>query len=305
MDTFGRYSAFGLNIHSEIPLPELEPSSFEPPEMVIRKEKNPETLHNPSHKGVLFQAKKNDLLLQIKDIASYRILNGNEIIIDPCDDVGEKDIRVFLLGSAMGALLHQRQIITLHASAVLAGNGKSILISGLSGAGKSSLAATMAVRGMKLISDDISAIDKQDGTYRIYKGITRLKLWKDVLSDLKIKHTPGDAVRLGLEKYFISDDWPAGPGSFPIDTVIILQTKNSPGFEYEEITGAEKMVVLNRQTYRKVFLTALETKDVMMQKVVELANNIRVVRVRRPLSPIQLNGLADFIQQEVLKTNNY
>ena len=58
----------------------------------------------------------------------------------PGRDLYESDVRVFLLGSCIGALLHQRGILVLHAGAIHTDKG-AVLFTGPWGIGKSTLLA--------------------------------------------------------------------------------------------------------------------------------------------------------------------
>jgi len=57
------------------------------------------------------------------------------------------------MGSAMGALLHQRNILALHAGTI-AVNGGSVIFCGPSGIGKSTLAAGFRRRGYPNVAGD-------------------------------------------------------------------------------------------------------------------------------------------------------
>ena len=49
-----------------------------------------------------------EFLLKLDDIARFLVQHGEEILIQPAAESDEDGIRLFLLGSALGALLHQR-----------------------------------------------------------------------------------------------------------------------------------------------------------------------------------------------------
>ena len=63
-------------------------------------------------------------------------------------------------------------------------DGKAWIIAGISGTGKSSLAAVLVRRGYPLLADDVSVIGFQDNEPVVYPGIPHLKLWYDVMKKL-------------------------------------------------------------------------------------------------------------------------
>ena len=72
-------------------------------------------------------------------------------------EADEDKIRLYILGTCMGALLMQRKILPLHGSAI-AIDGKAYAFVGDSGAGKSTLASAFLSKGYKLLSDDVIAV---------------------------------------------------------------------------------------------------------------------------------------------------
>jgi len=89
-------------------------------------------------------------------------------------------------GSVFGILLHQREEIVLHASAVRV-NGRAILFCGASGAGKSTLAAVLAQRGLPLITDDVCAITLSPaGAPMVHSDGLHLKLWAQAIERLDL-----------------------------------------------------------------------------------------------------------------------
>src|SRR6185437_3943228 len=112
----------------------------------------PQALENSTALGPTWQIAGNRFLLTIPDIARFLLTDGREIAFEPEPGAYDADIPIFLLGTVFGILLHQREEIVLHASAVRV-NGRAILFCGASGAGKSTLAAVLAQRGLPLITD--------------------------------------------------------------------------------------------------------------------------------------------------------
>src|SRR5262245_57475467 len=152
-----QFTAYGLNIDSEIDLPELRRRVEGAPDVSIRYALSSDDLPGAKRNNPGWQSKENQLLLTIKDVAKYFILEGREIRIERSANSREEDIRVFLLGSVLGALMHQRNILTLHASAIRCSRG-AVLFMGPSGYGKSTLAGSMLQRGYSMIADDKTGV---------------------------------------------------------------------------------------------------------------------------------------------------
>ncbi len=293
-----QYRSFGLNIQSNFEIPELPVSDFETPEITIQYGKNPTILSNILGKGVLYQAKKNDFLFKLDTVGSYRVQNGNSITVEQLNNSTQDEIRLFLLGSAFGALIHQRNLLPFHGSAVVI-NEKAIVIGGASGAGKSSLAATLIRRGYKLLSDDISVIKLENRKAIVFPGIPHLKLWHDVMKKLEEDIDSYQRVRPTLLKYRKPAEDQFLNKETTLHCIIALNSKNNPGFEITETTGGDKFNLLKNNTYRYQYLYGLDKMIDHFTQVSELAERSRTYIVQRPNTPLLLEELADFIEKKV------
>jgi hypothetical protein len=141
------YRVSGLSVASEIVLPGLIAGAQGPaPEVTIRRGPVPDSLPGARASGPTWQIAGKQFLMRIPDIARFLLNDGREIVVAPESEASAADIPIFILGTVFGILLHQREQIVLHASAVRV-NGKAVLFAGSSGAGKSTLAAALAQRG--------------------------------------------------------------------------------------------------------------------------------------------------------------
>lgn len=298
MHTPYRYSVFGLNILSEFNIPELAEADFSEPDVRIRYGSNPAELEQPSGKGVLYSAKKNDFLFRLETVGSFRVQDGRLVTVERLNNSTQEEFRLFLLGSAFGALAHQRDLFPCHGSTVVK-DEKAYVIAGISGSGKSSLAATFVKRGYRLLADDISVIRAGKDSTRVFPGIPHLKLWEDVMKKLDIDTGASPKIRPGILKYRKAADkgYVAEPKT--LGGILVLSTKNTPGFEAVEAKGVEKFDLLKNNTYRYRYLEGLEKVSEHFRMVSDIAAGNKVYKVRRPVAPLLLEELADFCEQRI------
>lgn len=92
-----------------------------------------------------------------KKVGLFEVSNGKEIKITPFTNVQNDDIENALLNFPIALCLSQRGKFVMHASSVKL-NDNTLLFSGPSHSGKSTLASYLYSRGGELISEDISVI---------------------------------------------------------------------------------------------------------------------------------------------------
>jgi hypothetical protein len=127
----------------------------------------------------------------------------------------------FLVGRVLpwAAVLRGREV--LHASAV-AFDGRAVAFVGPSGAGKTSLATRLLLRGARLVTDDVLAVERRgDGTIVAHPGAALLALRPAELEAL----APGDLARLGTVlgesgKTYVEAD--RVPGPLPLAALCFL-----------------------------------------------------------------------------------
>ncbi len=286
------YKVYGLVVKSELELKELEKVTSVDFDVLIEKGKVPEKLKNPEKIGVRFEAKKNEFLLSVDNICKFHISNGNKIIIENIGNPSLSEIKLFLLGSAFGALIFQRGKVPFHGSTVLI-NGKAVIISGVSGAGKSTITAELILRGYPIIADDVSLISVVDKSVCVFPGFARIKLWADTIDLLKIDDKL-DRIRPQLEKY----SYPVNNyhnKETEISNVVIIKTKNTAGVTIEEIKGVEKFKILNNNIYRKQFAKPLKVEKDQFKIIAQMSAKIKLYIIERPNSTNSINDVANSI----------
>ena len=97
------------------------------------------------------------ILLRAPSVARFLINSGRNIRIQLMPRADVRAVLRYLLGSAMAALFHQRQLFALQASVVMK-DGACFAFLGAARTGKSVLAQALAARNYSILADDILLI---------------------------------------------------------------------------------------------------------------------------------------------------
>ena len=297
------YCVSGLSVGSEIMLPGLNAmaAAHGRPDVAIRRGPVPAALENASASGPTWEIAGERFLLRIPDVARFLLSAGREIAFEPEAGADAADIPIFIVGTVFGILLHQREQIVLHASAVRV-NGNAVLFCGSSGAGKSTLAAALAQRGYPLMTDDVCAITVSDaGTPMVHPDGRQLKLWAQAIERLDLAASRGDRVRGRLEKFYVAPD-AAFSEPLPLGAVYALREARPPhlpGIERPNVVDAA--LVLRRNAYRPLLVNRMGQKVNYFHAATTIANIAGIFHLTRALNFAAMPEVVSWLEQHWLE----
>lgn len=229
--------------------------------------------------------------------AVFKIRNGEELLYQLYEGYDKNYIDQVILCYCMSVLLLQRGMLLIHGSCIRY-KDKALLISGMSGSGKSSLADKLLSRGYQLISDDIIAFGKaKDNSMKIYPSFPLRKLCADVveaagMDKSRLIPIPSEErEKYGLllkEEYY---DKASEPGA-----MVIIQAGNVEQPVLEEITGAMKLKYLTENFFRAEVYEQTGISRVNMMSAIQLANQMPIYVLTRPEGRMTVEEQADLVQ---------
>jgi hypothetical protein len=220
--------------------------------------------------------------LEVRPYARFEV-TSKSILVFPAPGASERNVRAFLFGSAIGALLQLQGLTVLHASAIGLPDGGAAVFCGPSTAGKSTLAAALGARGYPALADDLTAI-RLDGNGQGWclPGLARTKLWRDALQHLGLEHRAGDDTRVvpELDKHALPVTTHHAP--MPLRRLYELQALDGDELAMTPLTGVAKLHSLVSQAYRPQFLLAMGRQGAFLRAAATLAPHLLAHRIVRP-----------------------
>ena len=296
------YCLYGLNIESDIELRALLPSRGEV-DVVFRLGQIQNKPPLGDRKSIAHWSKKDAACITYKDIATFLIQNGNEIIIEPEYDKSLNDIVQILLGVAISVILYQRGFLVLHCSLIEV-DGYAIGFLGHSGFGKSSLATTFYEKGYHLISDDLGVIEfNNNDQIDVYAGYPQFKLWSDTIETIGINPNdlPYISSKYNKRTRLLTNRFVKSP-RIPLKCLYVLDIGDE--IEISEIKGYDAIIELVEFTFDIQLIEITDGLAKHFDQCAKLAKSITIKRLQRPWSLDSMPKIIQAIENDVAQLEN-
>ena len=317
------YLAYGLEITSNVVIPgfsrNTEPSAFQDlslnvssdlPPWFLASERIAPVVHysQPAVPGV--DSPAYSLTAWGADrLFEFAYSDGGRFAIDAearrvwaqCPPLGIDDVGVYLRGPIMGFVLRRRGVTALHASAVAIA-GKSVVLCGPSESGKSTTAAALALRGVPVLSDDITALRELNGTYYTESGYPRVCLWPDAAENLLGSADSLPRLTPTWEKRFLPLDGSQATfeaNRLPIAAVYLLAPRDAEAHapRIEEISVRQALLELVQNTYMN-WLLDRERRAAEFDVLTKLLMEVPVRRIVPHADHHRIGELCELIRHD-------
>ena len=276
-----KYVLSDLKVESEFEFLVATPSDFScVPDVTIKFQDDIGRPENPLVTDKLLIAKPQDLWFYGERDLSFRVRNGNEILIEKGAFVTDQDINLYLVGSAFGVVCLQRGLMPMHCSAVEF-DGKAVAFTGASGVGKSTLAAALSQMGYQHVCDDVFIVNLESDPVTVAAMPKGLKLWDHAAEALEIARGKRVSSNPDFTKSYVTVAETSTSPRLLFDTLYVMDEEDAEEFKITELTGGHKLSEIRRAIYREEWLNYISDKGAVFAQVVELAKVIRVYSFKR------------------------
>ncbi len=251
---------------------------------------------------LFYQVSRQKSLFHCRDVASYIIKNGDEILVSPVEGSDPSLVIYSLINVPFGILLLQRGFFVLHGSAVNC-LGKSIGFIGSSLAGKSSAALSMLAAGHKLISDDVLAVDHINSQVCLIPAYPWMKISKEMaeqagisFDSMSILYPSAQKRRYDLEASRFDYNPP------PLSCLYLLEWGEE--FAIERISRSQAMIQLVAHSYGFRPRTAYPKEEgERFLQAIEFVKSVPIFRLTRPRDINQVMKLPSLIEKHLQTIN--
>ena len=214
------------------------------------------------------------------------------------------DAAQYLPGMALSILLWFREMIMIH-GACLRYKGKTVVVSGYSGAGKSSITTELIKRGALLIADDVTGIQEENGVYYSYPAFPAQKLCKDQVEKNNMDAESLKQIRYDLNKYEIPRNDIFFNEKSEVDNFFLVDLASPNGqkldrINVEKIDGAEKIKAVTDMIFIKwMFKEQFPFTPADMMRCLGFAKDLNIHKITRNREKDTLQEIVDYIDKTV------
>lgn len=286
------YYIYGLHVRSDVVCPELppHPQPGGTPDVTVHL-LSPIGSVSESLEHRYYEVRPEVFRLAVPGVAQYLVEEGSRISIKPVEAASPDEVRLFLLGSTMGALLYQRGLFPLHGSAVETPWGAMIFV-GAQGIGKSTLAAQFHRYGYRLLSDDVCAVAAKPEGLEVLPALAHFRLCADAFERIG---NPQQA-RFDVDKFVVPLGDGYCPHPVPLRAIHVLVDREEGEPQFAVLRGFDRVQYLLENLYRPQYLRGQTTQTNLMRMAGSIAQMATIAAVARQRAPELIPALVGFLE---------
>lgn len=296
------YKVYGLNIRSEIEIDEFQKIDITPDDKIVNikfgvmcKEIKDDIL-----KGYYIKLSNDKIWFHISDIATYCISDGNEIMVEVCENADMQLMKVYIMCSCLGFIMLQRNMVAIHGG-VIEMNNKAVIFTGDRGAGKSTLTTALRKKGYKFISDDVASTKIEKVPY-VMPGFPYQKLCESAMDNFEYDKEKYTSFMSDKEvKYIVpaKEEFIYEPRK--LTTIIKITVGDVEEVTIKELKGSEKINNIINNIYRGEYIKHLGgVNPEYFKKCLNIAKNINFYVVTRPKDQFTVDKQIELIEEKIL-----
>ncbi|MCR4677924.1 MAG: hypothetical protein K5679_04125 [Lachnospiraceae bacterium] len=227
-----------------------------------------------------------------------RITGDSLVEYRPVRDTNDIVFHQWILCYAMTLALIKKHEIILHCAGLLVpGTDDVILVCGDSGAGKSTISDALLEKGLLFVSDDSVRVANVDGRATVYGSYMQRRLCEDVVvREGYDKSELGYYEENGRQKWAVNmgQDY-CGGTPHRLKNIFFLTLKETGDVTFSEVQGAAKITQIMRCLYKTGAYRTEGLSTELFLKFTNIAKDVRVFIVERPLDKNTVNDITDTI----------
>lgn len=288
------YRIFGFNVESDIRLPGISVTGDGSCDLRIILGDVPVRMDDSLKTNYMYTNDK--FCFHIKNLAHFYIENGNTMIIEKIGYPDMDLIREYVLSVAFSVTILQRQMIPMHGSAVVM-DGKCLIFTGNSGAGKSSICNALVKAGYKFLSDDISVIVMDEDVPVVQAAYPQQKLCKDMVSNLYPEEALLQEAHTINDKFHMDNRESFSDKSARLSAIFKLVPKEACTTNLKELSGAEKLKSFLENIFFYNFIQESGMNPKIFTDSLRIVNKIPLFEIERPIGEYTVDLQIDLIRK--------
>jgi hypothetical protein len=251
---------------------------------------------NISDQKDYFRVDRKQAILRLEKLGTIVVSNGNRVKIIPDDGIDFDHLRRYVIGNIFGILLYQRGFAVLHASSLKIKN-QTIAILGDIGKGKSSLAASLVMRGSDFLSDDVTAVDFSSKPFHVIPAYPYIKIHPTIATSIGIPKHDLLPICAGEEKKWfpVIDRYLSSPQ--PLSRVYILSS--DPLIRIEPANSQESIIECIRYTIPTRW--SFPSDKIHFDNILQLVGKMQFYKIYRPNVQQSLPKVVQMLEEHLDK----